>query len=150
MLIGFIYDLFRIKRKAIKTGTVITYLEDFFYWILVSLIMFSVVYYSNDGEIRGYNFIGTILGIVLYSLLLSKIVINSSMFVIRVICRVFTTVWRILIFPFKVLMKALAVPGRFLAKKTTLACKKARRSGRTMLSKANIWHRIFRNSRKKI
>jgi len=67
MIIAFIYDAFRIKRRAVKTSALVTYIEDIIYWIIVSIIMFAVVYYSNEGEIRGYLFLGTILGAVLYA-----------------------------------------------------------------------------------
>jgi hypothetical protein len=32
------------------------YVEDFFYWIIAALVMFAIVYLSNDGELRGYIF----------------------------------------------------------------------------------------------
>ena len=49
MLIAFIYDLFRVKRKTIRTKTLGVVIEDFLFWILAALVMFSVVYYSNEG-----------------------------------------------------------------------------------------------------
>lgn len=148
--IGFLYDLFRIKRKAVKTGTLLTYLEDFLYWILVALVMLSVVYYSNDGEMRGYIFLGTAIGVVLYALILSRPVVASAMLVIKLIYTIFTTLWKVISFPVKVLLKILAVPARFIARKSLAAGRKVKRSGRSVLSRAAIGRKIFRNARKKI
>lgn len=150
MTIGFTYDIFRIKRKAIRTGTLLTYLEDFLYWIIVALIMFSVVYFSNDGEIRGFIFLGTVIGVILYVLLLSKLVIKVSIAFIKLVYRIIVTVWKIITYPIKILVRILSIPGRFITRKTTTVCRRVRRSGKTILSKAALWHRIFKNARKKI
>lgn len=148
--IGFIYDLFRIKRKTVKTGALFTWLEDFLYWVLVALIMFLLVYYSNDGEIRGYIFLGTAIGVVLYALLLSKSVIKTSMFIIHLIGKICRTLWKVISYPVKILLKILRVPGRFIAKKTSAASRRVKRSGKTVFARASNWGRIFKHIRKKI
>lgn len=150
MLIAFIYDLFRIKRNAIRTGSLMTYLEDFLYWILVALVIFGVVYYTNDGEIRGYLFIGTLIGTVLYMLLLSKIVVKSSMLVIRFLTSVVKVVWRILTYPIRLLLKLLSVPARFAGRAVRKSARKAKSYGRVRVGRAVIWGRLIRNIRKKI
>lgn len=149
-IIAFLYDVLRIKRKAIKTISIFIYIEDLLYWIAVALVMFSVVYYSNDGEIRGYVFIGTLLGVILYMLMLSKLVINSSMFVIRTIYRIVKFIWNIVSYPFKVLLRILSVPLGFLARFAGKLFKKARRAGKNKISKAAMWTKILKNIRKKI
>ncbi|HOQ00346.1 MAG TPA: spore cortex biosynthesis protein YabQ [Acetivibrio clariflavus] len=40
MIIAFIYDIFRIRRKTIKSGNLIVYFEDFIYWIFGSTCTF--------------------------------------------------------------------------------------------------------------
>ncbi|MDF2523533.1 MAG: hypothetical protein K0R31_1174, partial [Clostridiales bacterium] len=110
MAIAFIYDLFRIKRKTIRTINFLTHIEDLVYWILVALIMFAVVYYSNEGEIRGYIFIGTLIGVILYTLIFSRMVMTSFLFIIGIVKKVFNFIWKIISFPFNVLFKLLAIP----------------------------------------
>ena len=150
MIIAFIYDAFRIKRRAVKTSALVTYIEDIIYWIIVSIIMFAVVYYSNEGEIRGYLFLGTILGAILYALLLSRVVMNSALFIIKIVCRVFSSIWMVVSYPFKLIFKLFAIPARFLAKTSRKTLKGARQIGRSRLSKVAIWKKMFRNIRKKI
>lgn len=150
MIIAFIYDVFRIRRKAIKASNIIVYFEDFIYWILVALVLFAVVYLSNDGELRGYLFIGTVIGIILYSLLLSKIIMAVFLFTIRVLYKIFITAVSIIAFPFKILFKVLKVPAKIIYNSVGKILGKARRVSIDKRSKFKIWKRRFRNIRKKI
>lgn len=83
--IAFVYDIFRILRKAVRTGSLVTYVQDLLFWLIVSVIMFLTIFYSNDGELRAYLFIGACIGVILYALLLSRIVMASSLFIIRIV-----------------------------------------------------------------
>jgi len=150
VVIALLYDIFRILRKAVKTGSLITYIEDLLFWILVAVIMFAMVYYSNEGELRSYIFLGTLLGVILYALLLSKAIMNSSLFIIRIVKGVFRFLWMVLSFPFKVVIRFLAIPGRAAAKYAGNSMKNVKRAGRNRLSKAAIWRKAFKNIRKKI
>ena len=38
--ISFIFDIFRAKRKVIKTSDIITYIEDIIYWIIARVCAF--------------------------------------------------------------------------------------------------------------
>ncbi len=149
LLIGLIFDLFRIKRKAIKTGRILLFFEDLFFWLLVAMVMFSVVYYSNDGEIRGFIFLGTLLGVVLYGLLLSRAVMKSSMAIISVTVKIFQLVCKILSFPIKIFLKLMSAPSKYAAKKTLFAARTARSAGKGIISSAVIKTKIFLNARKK-
>lgn len=147
---AFIYDVFRIKRKAIKTNNLVIYIEDFVYWVIAALIMFAVIYFSNEGEIRGYIFIGTLIGVVLYILVFSKFVMKSSMHVIRAVYKVLRVIRAILTYPFKVIFKILGIPAGVLARILAGSAKKMRRIGRNGLFRAAIWSRMLKNIRKKI
>ena len=150
MLIAFIYDVFRIKRKAIKTRSIFIHIEDFLYWIIVAIVMFALVYYSNEGEIRGYIFLGNILGVILYSLLLSKIIINSSMFILNVIYKILKTICIVLLYPFKIVLKILKIPERFIFKILRGIYRKLRGAGKNRLAKVKIWRKVLKNFSKKI
>lgn len=150
IVIAFTYDVFRIKRKKIKTRTYVTYIEDLVYWIIVAIIMFSSVYISNDGEIRGYIFLGTLIGLIFYILVLSKIVVTFIMALLQVLTKIFVTFWKIVTLPFHIIFKILRVPMGFLFGVTKKSFKKARRVSKVKLSILVVRRRIFKNSRKKI
>jgi spore cortex biosynthesis protein YabQ len=150
IIIAFIYDLFRIKRKKIKSRAFVTYLEDFVYWLIVAIIMFSSFYISNDGEMRGYIFFGTIIGLIFYVLFLSKIVITVSMAILNLLTRIFVFVWKVATYPIRIIFRILKVPMRFLFTVARKAFRKTRRVSKVKFSILVIRKRMFKNSRKKI
>lgn len=82
IIIGIIFDIFRVIRKNFKTPDLITLIEDISFLIITSvLIIFSIIK-LNGGEIRFYLFLGIFLGILIYSLTISNLcVIILSVFV---------------------------------------------------------------------
>lgn len=148
--IALIYDIFRIKRKVFKTGRLLTYIEDLLFWLLVAVVMFAMVYYSNEGELRSYLFIGAFIGVVFYAMLLSKPIMNSSLFIINILRKVFKITFTIVTYPFMLLFKLLAIPLRISRKFAGKSLRSIRKTGRNRLAGAAIWRRAFRNMRKKI
>ena len=74
MLVAFIFDFFRALRKTFKTNDVITYIEDILFWIISGFLIMSSIFKFNDGEIRFYLFVGLLLGIFIYIILLTKLI----------------------------------------------------------------------------
>ena len=58
LIIGLIFDIFRIFRKSFKTPDFITYLQDFIFWIIAGSILLYSIFKFNNGELRLYIFIG--------------------------------------------------------------------------------------------
>ena len=103
VIIGLLFDFFRILRKTFKTKDFITYIEDVLFWILI-IILYSIFTFNN-GEIRLFLFLGIILGIVLYMLLFSKSVIKINVIVINFIKDILIKIFSILLLPFKFIYK---------------------------------------------
>ena len=76
VVIGILFDFFRILRKSIKTPNFATYIEDILFWILTGIIILFNIWYFNDGEIRIYMFLGIIMGLLIYMSTLSKPIIH--------------------------------------------------------------------------
>lgn len=66
------YDLLRLFRLLIPHGTLWTGLEDFFYWIYCAVMTFSLLFYENDGILRGYVIVSVFLGMFLYDRIVSQ------------------------------------------------------------------------------
>ena len=98
IVIGILFDIFRIIRKSFKTSDIITYIHDFLFWILTGAILLFSIFTFNNGELRGYIFIGIILGIVLYILIFSKYFINFFVTII-------TFIKKIVSYPIKIIYK---------------------------------------------
>jgi spore cortex biosynthesis protein YabQ len=150
MIIAFIYDLLRIQRRALKTSNIIINIEDFIYWIIVAVVMFLMVYLSNEGEIRGYIFIGTVIGTILYIFLFSKIVIRFSLIIIHILHKTGSIIWNVLTFPFKVILKLLSFPLRIIIKVLLKILRKTKRAGKNKISGIIIRKKLIRNIIKKI
>ena len=104
-LIGLLFDFFRILRKAIKTADFITYFEDALFWILTGFIILYSIFTYNNGEIRLFMFLAVILGVLIYLMFISKMILNISLSIINVIKKIFSIVFNIIKIPFQFLMK---------------------------------------------
>lgn len=91
MSIGILFDIFRILRKSFKTIDFITYIQDFLFWLLAGAILLYSIFSFNNGELRGYIFIGVILGIILYMLILSKYFVKISIAIINILKKIIYT-----------------------------------------------------------
>lgn len=149
MFIGLIYDIFRIKRKLVKTAAFFIYIEDLLFWIITAFIMFAFLFYINDGEIRIYIYLGVITGIILYSLLFSKLIIKCSVAIFNFIGRVVKFIIHILSFPFKIIYKILSVPARFIMVSFQKFYRFLKRTARILVYKMSVHNKIFKNVRKK-
>ena len=96
VLIAFLFDLFRLKRRIVKTKPLLTHIEDILYWISAATIMFLSSYILTSGETRAYFYMGALIGGLFYMGVLSKPVLW-----------VLLTVIRIVIWPFNEILKFL-------------------------------------------
>lgn len=85
ILIGFIFDTFRILRISFKTKDIVTYIEDILFWILTGGIIIYSIFVFNNGEIRFYTFFGIVIGVVLYMMLFSTYIIKGSVEIIKIV-----------------------------------------------------------------
>ena len=95
--IGVLFDFFRILRRTIKTGNIITYIQDILFWILTGILILYNIWYFNNGEIRVYMFLGIILGVLIYMSTLSNIVV-------KLFTRILGTIIKVLELPFKTII----------------------------------------------
>ncbi len=83
IVIGILFDSFRILRRSFKTVDLITYIQDILFWILTGVIVLFSIFKFNNGEIRSYIFFGMALGLLIYILTISKFVIKYTVIVIN-------------------------------------------------------------------
>lgn len=104
IVIGLLFDIFRILRRSFKTSDIITYIQDILFWILTGLILLYSIFTFSNGEIRLYMFIGIFLGCLLYMLIFSKYFIKINVKIILAIKRVVKTIISMIIFPIKIII----------------------------------------------
>ncbi len=105
ILIGVTFDIFRILRRSFKTSYIVTCVEDALFWIISALIVMYSLFTFNNGQFRGYIFIGIFLGIATYMLFFSKIIIKVSVMIINIIKKVYIFIFRIIAYPINIIYK---------------------------------------------
>ena len=85
VIIGLLFDFFRILRKSFKTSNIVTYFQDVLFWILTGISIIYFMYNFSDGTIRLYMIIGLIMGFMLYIFTVSTYIIKMLVFTIELI-----------------------------------------------------------------
>ena len=107
MIIGILFDFFRILRKTIKTKDFVTYIEDILFCMLTGIILIYSIFIFNSGEIRIYLFIGLLFGIIIYMLSISKYFVNINVFLLNKIISFTKRIIKILNIPIQFLKKSI-------------------------------------------
>jgi len=121
VLIGLIYDFYRVFRRYMKPSKKATVIQDLLFWIVVSIIAFFVLLYSNDGVIRGFTILGFFIGALAYNRLLSRFVLRGMIWTVDGIIKGIKTLISWVLKPIQLLiktMKNIIIKG----KKTASAC----------------------------
>ena len=74
------YDVWLISSSLHRPGTFLTLVWDVCYWLGGCMFTFRMLYYANDGIIRGFALCGIFAGMWLYHQLASPLVV-------RLVCR---------------------------------------------------------------
>ena len=135
VLIGLLFDTFRILRKSFKTKDFITYIEDILFWILTGLLLLYSIFTFSNGEIRLYMFMGVLIGCILYMLLISNHFIKINVKIMLVLKKIIGKIIAILIFPLKVIFKPINFITINMKKFSIKEYKKIKKSIKTQKSK---------------
>ena len=103
IVIGILFDIFRILRRSFKTWDIVTYIQDFIFWILSGVILLYSIFTFNNGELRAFVFVGILLGVTLYILLISK-------FFIKIAVKIILIIKKILFYPINFIKKHIIKP----------------------------------------
>lgn len=114
ILLGIIFDIFRISRRTIKTSDFITNLEDVLFGLIAGIIILISIFKFNNGELRLYIFIGLGIGIILNILFISKYFIKINICIINFIKKAFKFLFKPIISLIKFIKKILFKPFLFI------------------------------------
>lgn len=84
IICGFVYDLFLSIKNSINSSKKILFITDFIFVIFVSLIILSVAYTTNYGNIRAYAICSSFSAFVIYRLSIGKFL---YLFEVTLICK---------------------------------------------------------------
>lgn len=114
VLIGILFDFFRILRKSFKTSDIVTYIEDFLFWILTGFSILYFMFVFNNGEIRLFMFLGIAVGITLYMLIFSSFLIKINVTIITSLKKIISKIVGIILIPFKFIKRLFFKPISFI------------------------------------
>lgn len=72
IIITFVFDFFKSLRIIIKHNNKAVFVEDFIYIIFTAVLFFIGIFKLNNGIIRFYLILATMLGMFAYSLTISR------------------------------------------------------------------------------
>ena len=135
------YDTIRIFRRIVNHNMlVIMVLEDMAYWIYVSIKIFSICFYVNDGVIRAFIIAGFIMGAGLYVKALSRYYIKYGVKLISFFIKIVSI---IIIKPLKFILSMVRMISGKLLFPVKLCC-------RYIKSKIPFKSDIIKHTKKKI
>lgn len=126
-LIGLLFDMFRISRRTFKTSDIVTCLEDVLFWILTGLLILFSIFKFNNGNIRVYIILGIFIGLALYMLVFSKIVINTLVKIVLIVKQIISFIIKVILYPINLILKIFKIatkPIKKLLKNLTNILKK--------------------------
>lgn len=100
IVVSFLFDVYKFIRILTRPKKFITYLEDLLFWMISTFILAVVLYYSNYIELRGYEFLGFIVGALLYFYTVSEYILKL-LFLMR---RIFKTFVKFILYPLNLIL----------------------------------------------
>jgi uncharacterized membrane protein len=72
MIIFFSYQLLNLFRIWVEHHFIVVNLEDFLFWVAVSVYLFRQMYVTTYGSVRWFFILGVVLGMVVANFVLSS------------------------------------------------------------------------------
>lgn len=109
IIIGIFFDIFRILRKSFYTPDIITYIEDILFWIFTGLFLLLILFKFSNGQIRIYNILSLIFGVIIYMVYISKFFIRVNVKILTFIKKIIYKILNVILYPlrfsFKIIKK---------------------------------------------
>ncbi|MCI8654960.1 MAG: spore cortex biosynthesis protein YabQ [Clostridia bacterium] len=149
ILIGVLFDIFRILRKSFKTADIVTYIEDTIFWLLTGGIVLYSIFVFNNGEIRLFMFIGILLGVSFYLLLFSRYVIKVSVTIINTLKNIIMWIYKTIMTPIKFIYKIMERPIKIVVINLSKIFRHTQTKNNSKTTKKKIkFHKILKRVKK--
>jgi spore cortex biosynthesis protein YabQ len=152
MVLGFIWDIYRLIRHYIKFGSAVTALGDIAYWIVSAKLSLDLIFYISYGNVRMFILVGFISGALLYFYGISRYVLKAIIYVIDFIFSVVRKFLSFIVSPLKFLwskLKIALLPVRIKIKKAEDGAKKRYKFFKFRIKKVFKNKKMYYNKRAK-
>ena len=113
IMITVLYDTLRIIRRIIKHGNIWIALEDMGFWIVCSVSIFGLLMEENNGVLRWFAVIGSLLGMIVYKATISRFYVTYTTFVLKWVLQKLQRLIYLILRPFCLILKKLYQTGRW-------------------------------------
>ncbi|MCD5415127.1 MAG: spore cortex biosynthesis protein YabQ [Clostridiales bacterium] len=130
ILIGFIYELYKLFRKIFRPKTISTNIQDVFFWSIILMVVFYTLIVTNQADLRYYNFMGFMIGVIVYHCLLASCLRRTLLGIVNTLANYTMDVMKICMYPFLVGKRAVKIIFWHCKKNTdVLYCKLGKQKG---------------------
>ena len=109
MLLGSMWDAYRLLRHFIKLGPFGTAIGDFIYWLTSIYIGITLIFDISYGNVRFFILLGFMTGALLYFYGISRYILRLLIFIVDKILKIIKRAIDFLTEPFKALIKKLRI-----------------------------------------
>ncbi len=102
---GTVYDFLKLLRKYLPVGGAAVIFTDILFWLLSACIAFGTMLRFADGEIRGFQLIGMLLGAAIYFAALSKLFEKLFLAAAKLLLIILKIVTAPILFSYKIIRK---------------------------------------------
>ena len=115
VLMGIFFDFYRETRRKVRLKKLGTDIFDLMVWIFFTCLAFGTLLYVNNGEVRGFTFLGIFLGLLVYFSLLSRSAVKGIRLAVRAGFGFFSFLWKLIRVPMVIFYKMLYYPANFIS-----------------------------------
>lgn len=135
MLLGLVYDVFRIIRLIVGNKRNAVFFQDFLFFVLSTFFAFLFFLVINNGRLRFFEYLAIALGFFSYYFTVGSVIINLSSVIIPSIKAAFRAIARVISAPIRLVMKLIINIKNKLSPLFTNTVKKIKNSLKTPLKK---------------
>ncbi|HEY5560564.1 MAG TPA: spore cortex biosynthesis protein YabQ [Clostridiaceae bacterium] len=103
MVIGFLYDLYRLFR-GLKVARFVIFVEDILFWIFSAIVIFMIMYYTSAAYIGTYAYLYICIGLFIYFKLLSYRLIKIEKLTLKLLFSIVRILFKHLLYPFLLIL----------------------------------------------
>lgn len=103
VLTGLLFDFYRVFRGFESIPKIFIIIEDILFWILVSIIVFIFLLYTNQALISGYIYVFIALGILFYLKFISYFFIKTQQKIMIATAKIIRVVINFVFYPIKLM-----------------------------------------------
>ncbi|MDP4178916.1 MAG: spore cortex biosynthesis protein YabQ [Bacillota bacterium] len=103
LIVGILFDLYRIFRGFNNPNKYITFFEDILFWTLSAILVFIFLLRTNYAYVGLYVYAFIGLGLYLYIRIISKVYIKIQYLIIKKVSKAVRIIRNIIFYPFRLL-----------------------------------------------